>query len=1432
MIRACGFLALAVSLSAQEAQDPEPRHRERLRFLLVEALLQDNPKLRKDAIDELCRAGEEAAPLVVRYLEEGRKRKGPVEDWIATLIEDLDNDDVSVRDAATVRLLALGPPAAEPLRRALASTLSEVRARAKMILDAIPGLPPGPSEREVQEIDLLRVLSRIGNRGHLEWVLPYLSHEKKVFRLAGLEAWARLATRGDLGTLEPALKDADPDIRRQALLSLASVGRDRAALRLLEFLKGEKIPDLRDAATKKLFELRPTWDASIAPAILDAAEKAEPPLQASLLRGMVLARATQGPHADRFGKILLASSPESKLAGLSPAFPWSSPPGPALLVRLAADPDGNVAKAALGTIGGLTVPNLSGGRPAGKGRMFKDLCDALTGTEDAGARRAVLAVLYGGARMWTSDEIAAGLGSADPQIFAAALGALEDPRVSVMTWREGLPVTLGPLETPAGAELLPLARRLFSSSVDPRVQTRLAVLLGQAGDATGRDLVPGALASTDPVVRARAARAAGRLGLKETSATLAGSTSDADGAVRAAALWSLLDLRAGPGAAAGVICLEDREENVRLVAVHLVGRVGGPKDVASLAGRITDSSAAVRRELVTALEYLAIASPPDALRELVKDMDPGVRDAARLAALRIDRRKELHNRFDDLASDNAEVRYPARESLRNAELHRIRYRIEPGAGDIGERPFAEDGSVRLSEETLAAVLVSPDPSVRWVAEVILARGAAEAPPAVLRKLDLPAHRIVALEALRRLKFRNSIEPIKSLIRDPKNSPIRAYCLRVLREIDPSEAASLGPSADADPASIREHVASLLLLPRDRAAQRLAELLEHPDRTVREGAKAGIVEQRMVEVLSHLHRSYSQGKLIDSRVAADVLAGLSVHTDMAFALLIEFVKDKDRSTRLVAAEALVKGRGPDAIEWVLPVLKESEASWPLLDRLGGQIRPKDLPSLESAAAEAAVKDKTALYYLLARGGRPEYRAKLADALPAADWQKAHAFRAFEGCRDAPVVRRLSEAALSQSPQWLERMAAVLVTTHLPEAHPALLRYLSVCTSPDETFESCLDALLEAPSESHLDTLRGLIKKGWVGKKEQIYRLLGRIGTEGSAAALLEHYQGGGRKGATWAEAFLACRKDERAVARILSRLALPEDVRPDESAFCVAVASTSGLPLERTRGALEAILRARFYPGKRLGFLRVPTGARLLAAGVLSETEEGRKALDAAAKELRASSDAYDRGVACVADWMLGRPINPFELKGLPYTFHFVAYEARFPQFVAPEIESYRDLGTGNYAEYVGRTAARVQVLACRELFPPARADLERFPADRESYLAEVEEWIRTYRGRRFEEILLDGFRLAGYDLGASLDREDLPTLVRALRDRRWFIGHNAAWALCKLTGDPAERLRRVRLRRLLLSERSDQNFFYDPAPVTEEEASFWEAWVKKNEKGR
>lgn len=200
------------------------------------------------------------------------------------------------------------------------------------------------------------------------------------------------------------------------------------------------------------------------------------------------------------------------------------------------------------------------------------------------------------------------------------------------------------------ATIARLARERFPellqglASIDPAMQDAAAFALGFSRHRGAIAPLTAATGSARPALRAVAIAALGMLGLREVPMEpFRKLLDDEDAHVRLSALFGLRHL-AGPGCPTSVLeavhaRLSDPEMGIRNEAVLVLGKVGGAVSLEMLLAKpIRDPEALVRQNVARALGTLRGPSERTvpALKELLKDEDPGVVRAAQASLRWID----------------------------------------------------------------------------------------------------------------------------------------------------------------------------------------------------------------------------------------------------------------------------------------------------------------------------------------------------------------------------------------------------------------------------------------------------------------------------------------------------------------------------------------------------------------------------------------------------------------------------------------------------------------------------------------------------------------------------------------------------------------------------------------------------------------------------
>jgi HEAT repeat protein len=287
------------------------------------------------------------------------------------------------------------------------------------------------------------------------------------------------------------------------------------------------------------------------------------------------------------------------------------------IVKLLADPDGNVrivAASALGRLGAketaLEIVKLLQDREAG--RVGAWALERLEARETAPEIAKLLAHESGTVRC-TAAELLGRLGAKDtaPEIVKL----LTDPEYPVRVCALDALRALGAKETAPG-----LARLL--AHADQEVRTGAAYLLAKLGGKEAAPEIVRLLADADSGVRADAVRTLGHLEVKETAPQILKLLADSDEGVQYAAAEALGKLRVREAAPRIIKMLEtDMWPGNRCVLVEALGRLGAKEAAPAIVNLLTDQDAELRSAAVCALGDMGAKETAPQIVRLLKDGD-------------------------------------------------------------------------------------------------------------------------------------------------------------------------------------------------------------------------------------------------------------------------------------------------------------------------------------------------------------------------------------------------------------------------------------------------------------------------------------------------------------------------------------------------------------------------------------------------------------------------------------------------------------------------------------------------------------------------------------------------------------------------------------------------------------------------------------------
>ncbi len=800
---------------------------------------------------------------------------------------------------------------AEQLRLSAANALAELGDAA-----AVPALIGVVLRDPVAAVraQAARALGELGDERALPLLIASLGDPDYWMRFRALEAIEALAPT-DTSSIETALGDANPEVRRRAVLALDRMGRLEKPF---EDLTSDD--DLVSAEAER--RLVAVGRAGLAERLVRHLEAAEPRMRIRIVR--VLGQVGEPRHADALVAALKDSDPEvvqevvRALATLAPAsavpalIERLSGPDRALrtavagalrqfdsgalathlarLSELAREPSDDIRVAAVIVVAAVREPSATGVLVAALSDNHGDARLEAAVALGIRARRVV-----GDATDEVIDALAVALTDASDRVrvaAAASLGlvggvrAVEHLLVALpraeAAQRDAICTHLADL----GLDALAPAIDLLLAIPDAKARLGLAWTLGKTSDPRAVPLLAALLGEPDAAVRASAAGALAKITGPEATAALGRALDDPRPPVRAAAVNGLG--RRGPDCVARIgHVLDDPDTFVRRRAVIALARAGGeavaPRLVALPVGG-NDPAA-----LVIAL---ALTAAPVAIGEAMRRLrDLGVARAV----------DELLKGEDD------EVRAAYRERLRP----RLTTMRMPVMND------ASLGALQLVGEQAAALRDAVDPLDRRRAAVALAQipedeAVRALALAVRTDPDVDVRRDAILVLAGSAEHPAVREAVLVATRDP-DPQVRATALRVAGGLlAPAEAAPLLEAVRATDAGIRAAAEEALAAVFAADVGALHTWMSTQDDEV--------VIVATIRVLGRIGDAGSLGALQlqlsapSSKVRAEAVGALArLATPAALGAVLASLGDPVETVRLAAVRALASTSRADVIE---------------------------------------------------------------------------------------------------------------------------------------------------------------------------------------------------------------------------------------------------------------------------------------------------------------------------------------------------------------------------------------------------------------------------------------------------------------------------------------------------------------------------------------
>lgn len=581
----------------------------------------------------------------------------------------------------------------------------------------------------------------------------------------------------------------------------------------------------------------------------------------------------------------------------------------------------------------------------------------------------------------------------------------------------------------------------------------------------GRDIVPELVQALgderNPNVRVWAAQILGRLGDPRAVQPLMGRITDRSEQVRMSVAEALGKL-GDPRAVNELMMVARRDpvSPVRAEAARALGQLGDPTVVPGLVTLLADPDYWTRLRAIEALELIR---PEDtsALDAALRDESPEVRGRAAIALQRIG---VLDQRALELGQDNREVAERAHRTL-----------VEMGRAGLIESmlSYLEHPSFRVRAR-MAAVLGD-----------VGHRHAIPAVAVLLRDQAWPV-RVRAVEALAKLRPADGVRSLVPCLADPEET-VRTSAVVAIRDLGvPDDAASIDALIELFSAANAEVRASIIASTGHLVEPKIDELLRRgfadPNRLVRSQAVEAAGERRSQDWLDALELALGDPETEIRVKAAEGLGRLG--TKVALETVVKSLSTSDRALREALSEVL-------AVEGSKRILELIEGAHGLEDRLGlvwslGKTKdPEALgaleamlheeePELRSAVAGALGKirdDRSASLLLRLASDRNErVRAAAVNALGALGSEIA--VSALELAMADPDAFVRDRAVLALGRVGGERATQALLAALPPDASHGWRARRAIALALADTpagFEGALEALSDARLRTRVEAV---------------------------------------------------------------------------------------------------------------------------------------------------------------------------------------------------------------------------------------------------------------------------------------------------------------------------------------------------------------------------
>jgi hypothetical protein len=789
--------------------------------------------------------------------------------------------------------------------------------------------------------------------------------------------------------------------------------------------------------------------------------------------------------------------------------------------------------------------------------------------------------------------------------------------------------------------------------------------------------------------------------------------------------------------------------------------------------------ASLVRDAFAEVKQLPLVRVPDGFERL-KAVQTSPRDAEAVRQA-IENRRQIPKLLVSLAAGEGSR---SRLALSKAGHDRMAYQIVAGEPPAGEEAFTPEGAVRISDRTLARILVGFD----WPAAIpILKNSGSTSTPEALRALLVPGEggRYRAGNACLQAGWTDAVPALYELLEKDPKPPVQGAFLDLLVKTDPARAVqaisrwSASPSSDAQ----RKLVRDLTFHCPERAEIQL-QLLQGTDQPLAVEVARGLAGDPSPEAMADFRRLRREGKISDA-VAAALLTRHATAEDLP--VLRELARSDQRTAALEASWALIRVGGAAEVDAALQAIRHDPSY--VSQKVAPHVSERNRTALESLLDAQEPSDKRIVRLLLAKAGRTDTLGDVLDVPP-------------KGTADALTVAAVAGALKDEAPlrkvlglaeNWTDRASHELIWAAIArsplELSDAQLETLVGTASSPELRSAAASRLARAWKKERLGALKQFLQKAPGRETEELLASLEPLKSLDVAQAVLDALP-----------FLLRGRVSSERIARILAAPADRADLAPrllalhQESIRGMTLLDPIHVVLAAARGTrhaeLQALLQTYFgsttakFGGK--AERPISLSPRLVAAESLAASEPELPETAATAARLLRSVRPEDRAVGTYYQWRRGRRLSEVEWGLLPQgdAALFLGVRMRISTAAGDAWEGWRRSALDLHnPEESRRFQAALSLLTSRDFDIPIMLGTPELTLRQSQGLRTAREWFVAHWNKSFESSFLEALAEAGYKVGPNPDPSQAGELVRALRDSRWYLARNASWMLGRMIKD-------------------------------------------------